>query len=217
MDENDSDVQERDSSAGDEETDSSSINKESGLLISDLEKEWFKGFSEGIEQIENEPGSGRPATARTDKDVFRIRDLVRSDRRLILFMFHLAVNKLSHVKGLVLYELVDLVAEDDSTPPTVLICPGEKLLHADTDKGSNLSDKEALFKVDHFPSPILHFQVIVRYEEDADMNNVGDPLQQCVDPQPCTSTSSMSKGTPLSWKTDFIDFISKIPNIDFEF
>ncbi|KAL4104600.1 hypothetical protein QTP88_019894 [Uroleucon formosanum] len=36
----------------------------------------------GREAIEDEPRSGRPLTAKTDKNVIRVRDLVRSDRRL---------------------------------------------------------------------------------------------------------------------------------------
>ncbi|KAL4090770.1 hypothetical protein QTP88_025547 [Uroleucon formosanum] len=43
---------------------------------------WFKAFSEGREAIENEPRSGRPSTAKTEENVIRVRDLVRSDRRL---------------------------------------------------------------------------------------------------------------------------------------
>ncbi|VVC25895.1 Hypothetical protein CINCED_3A017953 [Cinara cedri] len=47
---------------------------------------WFKAFSEGREAIEDEPRSGRPSTAKTDENVIRVRDLVRSDRRLTVRM-----------------------------------------------------------------------------------------------------------------------------------
>ena len=47
---------------------------------------WFKAFSEGREAIEDEPRSGRPSTAKTDENVIRVRDLVRSDRRLMVRM-----------------------------------------------------------------------------------------------------------------------------------
>ncbi|GFY10449.1 uncharacterized protein TNCV_1463391 [Trichonephila clavipes] len=43
---------------------------------------WFKGFSEGRESIEDEPPSGRPSVSKTAENVVRVRDLVRSDRRL---------------------------------------------------------------------------------------------------------------------------------------
>ncbi|XP_026829836.1 protein GVQW3-like [Ooceraea biroi] len=43
---------------------------------------WFKAFSEGRESVEDESRSGRPSTSRNDENVKRIRDLVRSDRRL---------------------------------------------------------------------------------------------------------------------------------------
>ncbi|XP_026816229.1 protein GVQW3-like [Rhopalosiphum maidis] len=47
---------------------------------------WFKAFSEGREAIEDEPRSGRPSTAKTDENVIKVRDLVRSDRRLTVRM-----------------------------------------------------------------------------------------------------------------------------------
>ncbi|RLU25678.1 hypothetical protein DMN91_001835 [Ooceraea biroi] len=43
---------------------------------------WFKVFSEGRESVEDESRSGKPSTSRNDENVKRIRDLVRSDRRL---------------------------------------------------------------------------------------------------------------------------------------
>jgi hypothetical protein len=51
---------------------------------------WFKAFSEERESIEDEPRSGRPS--RTDENVDRIRDLVRSDRRLTVRMIGEELN-----------------------------------------------------------------------------------------------------------------------------
>ncbi|XP_029342293.1 uncharacterized protein LOC115033595 [Acyrthosiphon pisum] len=47
---------------------------------------WFIAFSEGRELIEEEPHSGRPSTAKNDENIIRVRDLVRSDRRLTVRM-----------------------------------------------------------------------------------------------------------------------------------
>jgi len=47
---------------------------------------WFKAFSEGREAIEDEPRSERPSTAKTDENVIKVRDLVRSDHRLTVRM-----------------------------------------------------------------------------------------------------------------------------------
>ncbi|GFV75464.1 HTH_48 domain-containing protein [Trichonephila clavipes] len=43
---------------------------------------WFNAFSEGRESIEDEPLSRRPSVSKTAENVVRVRDLVRSDRRL---------------------------------------------------------------------------------------------------------------------------------------
>ena len=45
-----------------------------------------KSFSEGRDQVEDEPRAGRPSTSKTDDNVERVRSLVRSDRRLTLRM-----------------------------------------------------------------------------------------------------------------------------------
>ena len=43
---------------------------------------WHKAFLDGRESVEDEPHSGRPCTSKTDENVTKVRDLVRSDRRL---------------------------------------------------------------------------------------------------------------------------------------
>ena len=44
--------------------------------------EWHRRFKEGREQMEDDHTSGRPSTSRTDENVERVRQKVRSDRRL---------------------------------------------------------------------------------------------------------------------------------------
>ena len=48
--------------------------------------EWHKRFREGREDVENDPKSGRPTTSRTNENVERVREKVRSDRRLTVRM-----------------------------------------------------------------------------------------------------------------------------------
>jgi len=43
---------------------------------------WHKAFKESREEIADEPRSGRPTTARTDENVNRVCEVLRSDRRL---------------------------------------------------------------------------------------------------------------------------------------
>ncbi|UYV84494.1 hypothetical protein LAZ67_X002369 [Cordylochernes scorpioides] len=42
----------------------------------------FKAFKEGREEVADEPRSGRPTTARTDENVDRVLEVLRTDRRL---------------------------------------------------------------------------------------------------------------------------------------
>ena len=48
--------------------------------------EWHWRFKEGREEVEDDHRSGRPSTSRTDKNVERVRQKVRSDRRLTVSM-----------------------------------------------------------------------------------------------------------------------------------
>ena len=48
--------------------------------------EWHRRFKERREEVEDGHRSGRPSTSRTDDDVERVRQKVRSDRRLTVRM-----------------------------------------------------------------------------------------------------------------------------------
>ncbi|UYV67491.1 hypothetical protein LAZ67_5000890 [Cordylochernes scorpioides] len=43
---------------------------------------WHKVFKEGREEVADEPRSGRPTTARTDENMDRVLEVLRTDRRL---------------------------------------------------------------------------------------------------------------------------------------
>ena len=48
--------------------------------------EWHKRFREGREEVEDDPKSGRPVSAKTDRNIERVNELVRRDRRLTIRM-----------------------------------------------------------------------------------------------------------------------------------
>ena len=48
--------------------------------------EWHRRFREGREEVEDDHRSGRPTTSKTDENVERVRQKVRSDRRLAFRM-----------------------------------------------------------------------------------------------------------------------------------
>ena len=48
--------------------------------------EWHRRFKEGREKVKDDHKSGRPSTSRTDENVERVRQKVRSDRRLTVKM-----------------------------------------------------------------------------------------------------------------------------------
>ena len=43
---------------------------------------WVKRFSEGRESVTDEERSGRPATSRTEKNIAKVRQIVRRNRRV---------------------------------------------------------------------------------------------------------------------------------------
>ncbi|UYV82391.1 hypothetical protein LAZ67_21001914 [Cordylochernes scorpioides] len=58
---------------------------------------WHKAFKEGREEDADEPRSGRPTTARTDENVDRVLEVLRTDRRLsiqqIADTLHIAITR----------------------------------------------------------------------------------------------------------------------------
>ena len=54
--------------------------------------EWHKRFANGREDVEDDPKSGRPSSTRTDENIVRVNELVRSDRRLTVRMMAETLN-----------------------------------------------------------------------------------------------------------------------------
>jgi hypothetical protein len=44
--------------------------------------EWWKRFKEGRTSIDDDPRSGRPSTSKIDDNVAKVREIIRSNRRL---------------------------------------------------------------------------------------------------------------------------------------
>jgi len=55
---------------------------------------WHKAFLGGRESMEDEPRCGRPCTSKTDENVTKVRDLVRSDRRSVLNLNRQTVHEI---------------------------------------------------------------------------------------------------------------------------
>jgi len=53
---------------------------------------WHKAFLDGRESVEDETRCGRPCTSKTDENMTKMRDLVRSDRRLTVRMISSVLN-----------------------------------------------------------------------------------------------------------------------------
>ena len=54
---------------------------------------WYKAFLDGRESVEEEHRCGRPCTSKTDENVTKVRDLVRSDRRFRMTSSVLNLNR----------------------------------------------------------------------------------------------------------------------------
>ena len=48
--------------------------------------EWHKRFKSSREEVENVPKSGWPSTTKTNENIMRVKQLVQSDRRLMVWM-----------------------------------------------------------------------------------------------------------------------------------
>ena len=68
--------------------------------------EWHKRFKSGLEEVEDDPSSGRPSITKTDKNIVRVMQMVRSDRRLTIRMIadNLDLNRES-VRNILLHDL----------------------------------------------------------------------------------------------------------------
>ena len=66
--------------------------------------EWFKRFKTGRTSIDNEPRSGRPATAVNEQTIAQIDKLIRGDRRLRVKDIMAAVNIGAHAADEIIHE-----------------------------------------------------------------------------------------------------------------
>ena len=57
--------------------------------------EWHKCFEKGHEEVEDDPKTGQPSTMRTDENITRVKQLVRSDHRSTVQMIsnELSLNR----------------------------------------------------------------------------------------------------------------------------
>jgi len=46
--------------------------------------EWYKRFQEGREDVEDDERLGRPSTSTTDENVEKVKEMIMSDRRIII-------------------------------------------------------------------------------------------------------------------------------------
>ena len=46
--------------------------------------EWYKGFQDGREDVEDDKRPGRPSTSTTDENVEKVKEMVMNDRRIII-------------------------------------------------------------------------------------------------------------------------------------
>ncbi|GFV19720.1 protein GVQW3 [Trichonephila clavipes] len=66
---------------------------------------WHKAFKEGREEVADEPHSGRPTTARTEENVDRVGEVLRTDRRL-------SIQQISDTLHMSTFAVLGIVTED---------------------------------------------------------------------------------------------------------
>ncbi|UYV82751.1 hypothetical protein LAZ67_22000734 [Cordylochernes scorpioides] len=74
---------------------------------------WHKAFKEGREEVAYEPRSGRPTTARTDENVDRVLEVLRTDRRLSIQQIADTLHRICKcVRVLRCQELLNLIQNE---------------------------------------------------------------------------------------------------------
>ena len=66
---------------------------------------WFNRFKNGHKSVEDDPRPGRTSTSKTDENIVKVRDLVRSDRRL-------KIREMSHELNLSFYTVQSILTKD---------------------------------------------------------------------------------------------------------
>ncbi|GFW46844.1 protein GVQW3 [Trichonephila clavipes] len=122
---------------------------------------WHKALKEGREEVAVEPRSGRPTTARTEENVDRVREVLRTDRRLSIqhtlhmstFVVHGIVTEDLQIRK-VCAKLVPKVLTQDQKELRVLCC--QELLDLNQNKPDFLNsvvtgDESWMFEYDPEP------------------------------------------------------------------
>ena len=66
---------------------------------------WFNRFKNGRKSVEDDPRSSQPSTSKTDENIVKVRDLVRSDCRL-------TIRGMSHELNLSFYAVQLILSKD---------------------------------------------------------------------------------------------------------
>ncbi|GFW22262.1 protein GVQW3 [Trichonephila clavipes] len=95
-------------------------------ILRSQSRKWHKAFKEGREEIADEPRSGRPTTTRTEENVDRVREVLRTDRRLsiqqIADTLHMSTFAVHGIVRKVCAKLVPKVLTQDQKELRVLRC-----------------------------------------------------------------------------------------------
>ena len=82
--------------------------------------QWHRRFSEGREDVHDDPRSGRPTTESTDDNVARVRQVVRQDRRLTIRMIALELDMNREVVRKILTETLNMRKVSAKIVPRIL-------------------------------------------------------------------------------------------------